>query len=152
MAIRIVSSLKSRIKMNWFRLFLCYSTQVSLGPVCCSQRNHALRVSSHWEAIIPHIEYGVDQSVGITEVDTHMAGGIVSVFISCGLSVLYKMFRYFIEVLCAGGCVFLTVCMQMQLRKYIRILWGVFEQGFKLKLSIHHVWHSLISNNYYYAL
>lgn len=46
----------------------------------------------------------INQSVGITEVDTHMAGGIVSVFILCGLSALYKMFRYFIEVLCAGGC------------------------------------------------
>lgn len=60
-----------------------------------------------------------------------MAGGIVSVFILWGLSALYKMFRYFIEVLCAGG-LFSKLYTQMQLIKYIRILWKCFSNKIKL--------------------
>lgn len=40
--------------------------RVSLGPVC-----GAPRISSHWGPITPHIEYGVDQSVGITAGHPH---------------------------------------------------------------------------------
>lgn len=63
-----------------------YSTKChwSLCAAVCA--TNALRFSSLWGAITPHIECRVAQSVGITEVDTHMARGIVCVFAACALT------------------------------------------------------------------